>query len=112
MKTEVQTIQEIFFMVAKELNISIKDIKSSSRGIEDVVFARQVAHATAFAYSSAHRKRWTLDKIGKEIGRRHHSSVIHSVKTITLYIEQKYRIKEIMDTFSLLYLETNDLIYQ
>jgi chromosomal replication initiator protein len=105
------SMQEITFVVSKELSISVEAINSRLR-LEDVVFARQLTQAVAYAYSIVHRRHWSLAKIGIGIGGRDHATVLHARKTISGYIETGYRVKEILDVISLLFLETKNLIYQ
>ena len=84
-----QTIIMILERVSRETKIPIDDIVRKTRKRE-IVEARQIAHYLAKRETSA-----SLNAIGWEIGRKDHSTVLHSDKTVKnlLATDKLYREK-------------------
>ena len=84
-------VQEIVQMVALTMKIKEKEIVGKGRNME-VAFARQLA-----MFISKKLINTSLANIGKQIGKRDHSTVIHACKTIETKMKEDVSIKTIID---------------
>ena len=94
-REEEISVESIQKMVAKAFNIRYEDMKIKKRNRE-IVFPRQVA-----MYLCRELTDYSLPEIGKEFGKRDHTTVIHAYNKIQERIkvdtELYNKIKEIMD---------------
>lgn len=74
------TIEEITKMCCEFTGIKPEDIHANTRRSE-IVLARQLAH-----YIAKHNTKLTLREIGYQIGRKDHTTVLHSIKVIDDYL--------------------------
>jgi chromosomal replication initiator protein len=81
----IDTIQEI---IADFFQVSIADLKSKSRK-KEVVYPRQLAMFLAKEYTDL-----PLKSIGYHFGGRDHSTVIHSIQSINLLMEETPDVEE------------------
>lgn len=81
----IDTIMEV---VADYFKIAVADLKSKSRK-KEIVYPRQVAVYLAKEYTDL-----PLKSIGVHFGGRDHSTIIHSVQTITELIETDRSVEE------------------
>mgnify|MGYP000328985723 CR=1 FL=1 len=84
-------VQEIVQMVALTMKVKEKEIVGKGRNME-VAFARQLA-----MFMSKKLINTSLANIGKQIGKRDHSTVIHACKTIETKMKEDVSIKTIID---------------
>lgn len=77
-------IDSIIRGVSREFDISIDDIRSSRR-FRHLVEARQMVIYLTLEFTSM-----TLNEVGKFIGARHHSTIIHARENMRAYIYAKY----------------------
>jgi chromosomal replication initiation ATPase DnaA len=80
------TIRDIKLIVYREYNIDEHTGDSKLRKRE-VVQARQIAHYIAKMVSESRGMHWSLEKIGREIGKRNHATVLNSVKVVNNLME-------------------------
>ena len=85
-------VQEIIKTVSKFLKVKEKEIVGKGRSM-DVAFARQVTMFIAKKIINT-----SLANIGKQIGNRDHSTVIHACKTIEQKIKTDPSLKNKIDT--------------
>ena len=83
-------IQQIIKIVAKKMTVKEKDIVGKGRNME-VALARQVC-----MFLSKKLTNLSLATIGKQIGNRDHSTVIHAYKTIDKKIKKDVELKQII----------------
>ena len=81
----IDTIQEI---IADYFQVTIADLKSKSRK-KEVVYPRQLAMFLAKEYTDL-----PLKSIGYHFGGRDHSTVIHSIQTINLLMDETPDVEE------------------
>jgi len=81
----IDTIQEI---IADYFQVSIADLKSKSRK-KEVVYPRQLAMYLAKEYTDL-----PLKSIGYHFGGRDHSTVIHSIQSINLLMDETPDVEE------------------
>lgn len=81
----IDTIQEI---VADYFKVSIADLKSKSRK-KEVVYPRQLAMFLAKEYTDL-----PLKSIGYHFGGRDHSTVIHSIQSVNLLMDETPDVEE------------------
>jgi len=86
------------------------DIGLKTRDVE-IVFARQLAHATARVMIGKGAG-WTLNEIGRKIGDKDHAIALNSTKRISNYIETKYRLREISNIAYHFDLDVDEYIYR
>ena len=84
-------VKQVIKKVAEEMKIKEKDIIGKGRSME-VALARQISMYIAKKVINT-----SLANIGKQIGKRDHSTVIHACKTIEQKIEADTSIKNIVD---------------
>jgi len=84
-------VQEIVQIVALTMKVKEKEIVGKGRNME-VAFARQLA-----MFMSKKLINTSLANIGKQIGKRDHSTVIHACKTIETKMKEDVSIKTIID---------------
>ena len=84
-------VKQVIKKVAEEMKIKEKDIVGKGRSME-VALARQISMYIAKKIINT-----SLANIGKQIGKRDHSTVIHACKTIEQKIEADASIKNIVD---------------
>ncbi|MDC0145609.1 chromosomal replication initiator protein DnaA [bacterium] len=84
-------VQEIIQIVALTMKVKEKEIVGKGRNME-VAFARQLA-----MFMSKKLINTSLANIGKQIGKRDHSTVIHACKTIEIKMKEDVSIKTIID---------------
>jgi len=84
-------VKHVIKRVADEMKIKEKDIVGKGRSME-VALARQISMYVAKKVINT-----SLANIGKQIGKRDHSTVIHACKTIEQKIETDTLIKNIVD---------------
>ena len=77
--------------MAKYFGIDIKDMKSSKKS-NDIVFPRQIAMYLCRNIANA-----SFPKIGDELGKRDHTTVMHAVKKIEKEIKSNQNTKLIVD---------------
>jgi chromosomal replication initiation ATPase DnaA len=75
-----QIMMQILVAVAEYLDISIADIKSESRS-KQLVYARHL-----FCYLCKKHTDKSLPEIGRRIGNRDHSTVLHAVRKMTTIV--------------------------
>lgn len=80
------TIQDIQKSVCEHFNISLSDLKSKSRH-RNIVLPRQI-----FTYLARHHTNTSLPEIGKFLGGRDHSTIIHSCKKIESELKENEEI--------------------
>ncbi len=78
--------------VAKYFNISIKDLRSSKRS-NDIAFPRQIA-----MYLCRNVAQMSLPQIGKEFGKRDHTTVMHACNKIEKEIKENSNTKLIVES--------------
>ena len=83
-------VQQIIQSVSRTMNIKEKDILSKSRSM-DIALARQVC-----MYIAKEIINISLANIGKQIGKRDHSTVIHAYNSIAKKIEKDVELKKII----------------
>jgi len=83
-------VQQIIQSVSITMNIKEKDILSKSRSM-DIALARQVC-----MYIAKEIINISLANIGKQIGKRDHSTVIHAYNSIAKKIEKDVELKKII----------------
>tara|TARA_B110000116_G_scaffold66534_1_gene57153 strand:+ start:23 stop:1366 length:1344 start_codon:yes stop_codon:yes gene_type:complete len=83
-------VQQIIQSVSRAMNIKEKDILSKSRSM-DIALARQVC-----MYIAKEIINISLANIGKQIGKRDHSTVIHAYNSIAKKIEKDVELKKII----------------
>ena len=83
-------VQQIIRSVSRIMNIKEKDILSKSRSME-IALARQVC-----MYIAKEIINTSLANIGKQIGKRDHSTVIHAYNSIAKKIEKDVQLKKII----------------
>ena len=83
-------VQQIIQSVSRIMNIKEKDILSKSRSM-DIALARQVC-----MYIAKEIINISLANIGKQIGKRDHSTVIHAYNSIAKKIEKDVELKKII----------------
>ena len=83
-------VQQIIRSVSRIMNIKEKDILSKSRSME-IALARQVC-----MYIAKEIINTSLANIGKQIGKRDHSTVIHAYNSIAKKIEKDVELKKII----------------
>ena len=83
-------VQQIIQSVSRIMNIKEKDILSKSRRM-DIALARQVC-----MYVAKEIIHTSLANIGKQIGKRDHSTVIHAYNSIAKKIEKDVQLKKII----------------
>ena len=81
-------VQQIIQSVSRTMNIKEKDILSKSRSM-DIALARQVC-----MYIAKEIINISLANIGKQIGKRDHSTVIHAYNSIAKKIEKDVELKK------------------
>lgn len=91
-KESVISIDYIQDVVCKFFNISIEDLKSSKRS-NDVAFPRQIA--MYLCRTVIHE---SFPNIGKNFGKRDHSTVMHAYNKIEEDIKNNYQTKSIVDS--------------
>lgn len=91
-KESVISIDYIQEVVCKFFNISIEDLKSSKRS-NDVAFPRQIA--MYLCRTVIHE---SFPNIGKNFGKRDHSTVMHAYNKIEEDIKNNYQTKSIVDS--------------
>ncbi len=84
-------VKQVIKKVAEEMKIKEKDIIGKGRSME-VALARQISMYIAKKVINT-----SLANIGKQIGKRDHSTVIHACKTVEQKIEADTSIKNIVD---------------
>ena len=84
-------VQQIIQMVALTVNVKEKEIIGKGRNME-VAFARQLA-----MFISKKLINTSLANIGKQIGNRDHSTVIHACKTIETKMKEDVSIKTLIE---------------
>ena len=84
-------VQQIIKMVALTMKVKEKEIIGKGRSME-VAFARQLSMFIAKKLINT-----SLANIGKQIGKRDHSTVIHACKTIEQKMKEDLSIKSIID---------------
>ena len=84
-------VKQVIKKVAEEMKIKEKDIIGKGRSME-VALARQISMYIAKKIINT-----SLANIGKQIGKRDHSTVIHACKTVEQKIEADTSIKNIVD---------------
>jgi len=83
-------VQQIVQMVALTMKVKEKEIVGKGRNME-VAFARQLA-----MFMSKKLINTSLANIGKQIGKRDHSTVIHACKTIETKMKEDVSIKSLI----------------
>ena len=78
--------------VAKYFNISIKDLRSSKRS-NDIAFPRQIA-----MYLCRNVAQMSLPQIGKEFGKRDHTTVMHACNKIEKEMKDNSNTKLIVES--------------
>ena len=78
--------------VAKYFNISAKELKGSKRS-NDIVFPRQIA-----MYLCRNVAHMSLPQIGKDFGKRDHTTVMHACNKINREIKENQNTKLIVDS--------------
>ena len=78
--------------VAKYFNISIKDLRSSKRS-NDIAFPRQIA-----MYLCRNVSQMSLPQIGKEFGKRDHTTVMHACNKIEKEMKDNSNTKLIVES--------------
>lgn len=78
--------------IAKYFNISIKDLRSSKRS-NDIAFPRQIA-----MYLCRNVAQMSLPQIGKEFGKRDHTTVMHACNKIEKEIKENSNTKLIVES--------------
>jgi len=84
-------VQQIVQMVALTMKVKEKEIVGKGRSME-VAFARQLA-----MFMSKKLINTSLANIGKQIGKRDHSTVIHACKTIETKMKEDVSIKTVIE---------------
>ena len=84
-------VQQIVQMVALTMKVKEKAIVGKGRSME-VAFARQLA-----MFVSKKLINTSLANIGKQIGKRDHSTVIHACKTIEIKMQEDKSIKSLIE---------------
>jgi len=84
-------VEQIIKIVALTMKVKEKEIVGKGRSME-VAFARQLA-----MFISKKLINTSLANIGKQIGKRDHSTVIHACKTIEQKIKEDISIKDIIN---------------
>ena len=84
-------VQQIIQMVALTMKVKEKEIVGKGRNME-VAFARQLA-----MFMSKKLINTSLANIGKQIGKRDHSTVIHACKTIETKMKEDVSIKAVIE---------------
>lgn len=107
---EVPTLEDIFSIVCVELNVNIEKAYSKTRDA-DACFARQLSHSIAVCFSRGYGSGWSLCEIGGSMGGKDHTTVLHSVKSISEMIETGYKMNKIHKIAKLFDLNIEDLIY-
>ncbi len=85
------TLNKITKIVADVMNIKEHEIKLKKRTAE-IVLARQLSMYFAKKYTNL-----SLKSIGKELGNKDHSTVLHSIKVINNLLEYDKNIKNYVD---------------
>lgn len=80
------SLGSIYKIVLQEFNAS----SDSSTRKDDVRIPRQVAQAIALTLLRFKRYSYSLERIGKEMGDRHHATVLHSGKVVSNFLNQGY----------------------
>jgi len=70
-------IKEILEVVSDHYNIQIENILNEGRDSENIVLARQICHKLA-----KETTKLSLSKIGYQIGKKAHATVLHSIKSV------------------------------
>jgi chromosomal replication initiator protein len=81
----IDTIQEV---IADYFQITVADLKSKSRK-KEVVYPRQLAMFLAKEYTEL-----PLKSIGYHFGGRDHSTVIHSIQSVNLLMDETPDVEE------------------
>ena len=90
-KMDQINVQQVIKNVAAVMQIKEKDIVGKSRSME-IALARQIS-----MYVSKKLINTSLANIGKQIGKRDHSTVIHACKTIENKIKEDNSIRELIN---------------
>ena len=90
-KMDQINVKQVIKTVAAVMKIKEKDIVGKGRSM-DIALARQIS-----MYLSKKMISTSLANIGKQIGKRDHSTVIHACKTIENKIEEDNSIKELIN---------------
>jgi len=84
-------VQNIIKTVCRIMKIKEKEVLGKSRNME-IALARQVC-----MFIAKEKTNLSLASIGKQIGRRDHSTVIHAYKNITKKIDSDVELKQIIN---------------
>ena len=90
-KMDQINVQQVIKNVATIMKIKEKDIVGKGRSME-IALARQIS-----MYISKKMISTSLANIGKQVGKRDHSTVIHACKTIENKMKEDNSIKELID---------------
>ena len=90
-KMDQINVQQVIKDVATIMKIKEKDIVGKGRSME-IALARQIS-----MYISKKMISTSLANIGKQVGKRDHSTVIHACKTIENKMKEDNSIKELID---------------
>ena len=85
--------------VAKYFNISAKDLRGSKRS-NDIAFPRQIA-----MYLCRTVAQMSLPQIGKDFGKRDHTTVMHAVSKVEQEIKENKNTKLIVESVENILLE-------
>ena len=91
-KEKVISADYIQDVVAKYFNINKKDLKSSKRS-NDIAYPRQIA-----MYLCRNVAQMSLPQIGKDFGKRDHTTVMHACNKIDQEIKQNQNTKLIVES--------------
>ena len=87
-----RTPEEIQKVVAKYFNIKVSDLKGKKKS-KSIVFPRQITMYLLRKLSSL-----SLPEIGQCFGGKHHSTVLHSIKTIEILLQEDKQIKNTVES--------------